>query len=145
MIRVCSEKDKEKVENYLSEEPYGRAIKTAIDCFGFDRLFQTVYADEAPEAEGGEIRGIYLWYGKNLFLYSKENQIAIDFLEQTMGIEVPEIILGREDNVKIVSWLLTDYRLKKEDGCPQISLTNVESSDWFGEEEHKGVWTVLSK
>lgn len=145
MIRVCSEKDKEKLERYLDGEPYGRAINNAIRRFGFDRLFQTVYIDEAPPAEGGNIVGVYLWYGKNLFLYSKENQIAIDFLEQTMGIEVPEVILGKKDNVNVVSWLLTDYEMRTVNGFPELSTVDGESSEWFDVKEHEAEWSVLMK
>lgn len=145
MIRVCSEKDKEKLRSYLMDEPYGRTIQSAVDRFGFDRLFQTVYVDEAPSAEGGSIKGVYLWYGKNLFLYSKENQIAIDFLEQTMGIEAPEVIFGKKDNINIVSWLLTDYEIRTVNGFPELSTVEGESSEWFGVKEHGAEWTVLTK
>ena len=43
MIRVCTINDKEILEKYLQEEPYAGAILAAIEEFGFDEKFQTVY------------------------------------------------------------------------------------------------------
>ena len=40
---------------------------------------------------------------KNVLLYSKENQVEIDFLEQMLSVLVPEMVIGRKDNVNIVS------------------------------------------
>ena len=45
MIRVCTINDKEILEKYLQEEPYAGAILAAIEEFGFDEKFQTVYLD----------------------------------------------------------------------------------------------------
>ena len=45
MIRVCAINDKEILEKYLQEEPYAGAILAAIEEFGFDEKFQTVYLD----------------------------------------------------------------------------------------------------
>lgn len=36
---------KEILEKYLQEEPYAGAILAAIEEFGFDEKFQTVYSD----------------------------------------------------------------------------------------------------
>ena len=55
MLRVCNENDREILEEYLKDEPYGRAIISAVREFGFDRPFQTVYVDEKPPAEGGGV------------------------------------------------------------------------------------------
>ena len=37
----------------------------------------------------------------------------IDFLEQIVSMQVPEVVAGRPDNVNVISWLLTDYRQEK--------------------------------
>ena len=37
------------------------------------------------------------------------------FLEQMLSVLVPEMVIGRKDNVNIVSWLLTDYRMDTVD------------------------------
>ena len=57
---------------------------------------------------------------KNVLLYSKENQVEIDFLEQMLSVLVPEMVIGRKDNVNIVSWLLTDYRMDTVDQIPEL-------------------------
>ncbi len=33
---------------------------------------------------------------------------------------VPEMVIGRKDNVNIVSWLLTDYRMDTVDEIPEL-------------------------
>ena len=118
MIRVCTINDKEK---YLQEEPYAGAILAAIEEFGFDEKFQTVYLDSEKrnlDTEGEQeteetVKGVYLWFHKNLLLYSKENKVDIDFLEQMIFMAAPDCVVGRKDNVNIVSWLLTDYHFKQ--------------------------------
>ena len=114
MIRVCKEADKEVLAEYLKNEPYGKAIAAALEAFGVDAPFETVYIDEEPGGESAEkkVRGVYLWLHGTLILYCKENQVGIDFLEEMMGIEAPRMVAGRKDNVNIVSWLLTDYDME---------------------------------
>lgn len=46
MIRVCKEADKEVLAEYLKDEPYGKAIAAALEAFGVDAPFETVYIDE---------------------------------------------------------------------------------------------------
>ena len=120
MIRVCAINDKEILEKYLQEEPYAGAILAAIEEFGFDEKFQTVYLDSEKrnlDTEGEQeteetVKGVYLWFHKNLLLYSKENKVDIDFLEQMIFMAAPDCVVGRKDNVNIVSWLLTEKRLR---------------------------------
>ncbi len=148
MIRLCTEADKEPLTDYLKDEPYGRAIAAAIEGFGLDARFQTVYLDEALKEEGEcekEIRGVYLWMYNNLLLYSKENQIEIDFLEQMMGIQAPERVAGRKDNVDIVSWLLTDYHMETGKTLPEITGENGKTVECLDRREHEGEWAVLTR
>ena len=103
MIRVCAINDKEILEKYLQEEPYAEAILAAIEEFGFDEKFQTVYLDSEKrnlDTEGEQeteetVKGVYLWFHKNLLLYSKENKVDIDFLEQMIFMAAPDCVLGR--------------------------------------------------
>ena len=46
--------------------------------------------------------------------------MEIDFLEQMLSVLVPEMVIGRKDNVNIVSWLLTDYRMDTVDQIPEL-------------------------
>lgn len=108
MIKNAGTGDLEMLSAYLSEEVYGKAILTAIEAYGFDEKFQTVYID----VEDGECKGVYLYLYRSLFLYSSTNKIEIDFLEQMSGFAVPELVAGRKDNVNIVSWLLTEHEME---------------------------------
>ena len=51
MIRLCAEADRPALAEYLKDEPYGRMIADAVNAFGTDAPFQTVYIAEEP---GGE-------------------------------------------------------------------------------------------
>ena len=116
MIRECTETDREILVGYLEEDSYGQAIFHLIDEFGFEQKFQSVYMDIEEE----QCKGVYLMIYKNVLLYSKENQVEIDFLEQMLSVLVPEMVIGRKDNVNIVSWLLTDYRMDTVDQSPGL-------------------------
>ena len=109
MIRECNASDLETLEAYLKEEVYGKVILSLIEKNGFEQAAQSVYGD----FEEGVCKGVYLCIYKNLLLYCKENQVDIDFLEQIVSMQVPEVVAGRPDNVNVISWLLTDYRQEK--------------------------------
>ena len=103
MIRECNASDLETLEAYLKEEVYGKVILSLIEKNGFEQAAQSVYGD----FEEGVCKGVYLCIYKNLLLYCKENQVDIDFLEQIVSMQVPEVVAGRPDNVNVISWLLT--------------------------------------
>lgn len=154
MIRVCTINDKERLEKYLQEEPYARAIFAAIEKFGFDEKFQTVYLDtekcshDTEEGQAAEetIKGVYLWFYKNLLLYSKENKVDIDFLEQMIFMAAPDCVAGRKDNVNIVSWLLTDYHFEQSDMIPEIADAEGKTAACFtAGEAYAGEWGYLKK
>lgn len=148
MIRLCKEADRAALAEYLKDEPYGRMIADAVDTFGVEAPFLIVYIDEAPGGEDADkkISGVYLWLYGTLLLYCKENQVGIDFLEEMMGIEAPQKVAGRKDNVNIVSWLLTDYRLETEVKIPEILDADGEKITCITEEpEHQGEWAVLNR
>lgn len=147
MIRVCKEADKEVLAEYLKDEPYGKAIAAALEAFGVDAPFETVYIDEEPGGESAEkkVRGVYLWLHGTLILYCKENQVGIDFLEEMMGIEAPRMVAGRKDNVNIVSWLLTDYDLETGKTLPEFTDKEGNPVECLGRTEHEGEWAVLRR
>ena len=154
MIRVCTINDKEILEKYLQEEPYAGAILAAIEEFGFDEKFQTVYLDSEKrnlDTEGEQeteetVKGVYLWFHKNLLLYSKENKVDIDFLEQMIFMAAPDCVVGRKDNVNIVSWLLTDYHFKKSDMIHELVYEEGKTTPCFeAKEEYAGEWGYLKK
>lgn len=147
MIRVCKEADKEVLAEYLKDEPYGKVIAAALEAFGVDAPFETVYIDEEPGGESAEkkVRGVYLWLHGTLILYCKENQVGIDFLEEMMGIEAPRMVAGRKDNVNIVSWLLTDYDLETGKTLPEFTDKEGNPVECLGRAEHEGDWAVLRR
>lgn len=145
MLRICKESDREALAEYLKEEAYGRAVLSLLEEFGFDRPFQIVYVDEQPPAEGGGIRGVYLWFHRNLLLYVKDNHVAVDFLEEMMGIEAPQWVAGRKDNVNIVSWLLTDYNMENGRELPEITGEGDEPVKCINRTEHTGEWSMLTR
>ena len=147
MIRECREEDREILSAYLSEEPYGRAIMALVEKYGFDSSFQTVYVDMAVNGENERhVDGVYLWFYHSLILSCRQNQVAIDFLEQMFGIVTPDIITGRKDNVNIVSWLLTDYLSETAEEMPLIPGDGGKTEQL--EEDggrFRGEWHVLRK
>nr|WP_296064219.1 hypothetical protein [uncultured Mediterraneibacter sp.] len=143
MIRECNASDLETLEAYLKEEVYGKAILSLIEKNGFEQAAQSVYGD----FEEGVCKGVYLCIYKNLLLYCKENQVDIDFLEQIVSMQVPEVVAGRPDNVNVISWLLTDYRQEKAATIPE--LLDQEGQPLESGEECSGAvekgWGILLK
>ena len=154
MIRVCTINDKEILEKYLQEEPYAGAILAAIEEFGFDEKFQTVYLDSEKrnlDTEGEQeteetVKGVYLWFHKNLLLYSKENKVDIDFLEQMIFMAAPDCVVGRKDNVKILWWFLRFYFLTPPHITPYRVPQNANTTPCFAAKEaYAGEWGYLKK
>ena len=143
MIRECNASDLETLEAYLKEEVYGKAILSLIEKNGFEQAAQSVYGD----FEEGVCKGVYLCIYKNLLLYCKENQVDIDFLEQIVSMQVPEVVAGRPDNVNVISWLLTDYRQEKAAAIPELLDQEgqlLESGEECSGAVEKG-WGILLK
>ena len=143
MIRECNASDLETLEAYLKEEVYGKVILSLIEKNGFEQADQSVYGD----FEEGVCKGVYLCIYKNLLLYCKENQVDIDFLEQIVSMQVPEVVAGRPDNVNVISWLLTDYRQEKAAAMPELldqEWQPLESGEECSGAVEKG-WGILLK
>lgn len=146
MIRECTEHDTEMITAYLQDEPYGRAILSAVREFGFKERFQTVYVDVTNEEDGSvKLNGVYLFLHRNIILLCKENHVDIDFLEQWMGISAPDKVAGRKDNVNIVSWLLTDYQM--ETGATDPAVTDADGAliNCLRGAEYEGEWALLTR
>ena len=91
------------------------------------------------------VSGVYLWIHRNLMLYCSTNQVDIDFLEQMIGEVQPDKVVGRRDNVNIVSWLLTDYNMETGKTLPEITDKEGNPVECLGRPEHEGEWAVLIK
>ena len=81
-------------------------------------------------------RGGYLCIYKNLLLYCKENQVDIDFLEQIVSMQVPEVVAGRPDNVKC--YKLASDRLPAGKGSCHAGTSDQEGQPLESDEECSG-------
>lgn len=109
MVRECTEQDRERLYEYLKEEAvYNTFLLADIADFGFGQSFQTVYLDE----EQGRIRGVYLCIYQNFLLYCKENEVNTEFLEQLFAMYIPDVVMGKTEQVRQVQWILMDYTLE---------------------------------
>ena len=61
------------------------------------------------------------------------------------GIQAPERVAGRKDNVDIVSWLLTDYHMETGNTLPEITGENGKTVECLDRREHEGEWAVLTR
>ena len=68
-----------------------------------------------------------------------------EFINQMLSVLVPEMVIGRKDNVNIVSWLLTDYRMETVDQIPELcdEEGNALKRDTWKKEGQE--WGVLYK
>jgi DNA-binding GntR family transcriptional regulator/predicted GNAT family acetyltransferase len=108
MIKECKEQDRSALISYLNQEPvYNTFMLADIEDFGFEEKFQTVYMD----VEQGECIGVYLCFYQNLLVYSKDENINISFLEQLISWFIPDVVMGKTQDVKIVQRILCDYEL----------------------------------
>lgn len=109
MVKECTEQDRPALLAYLKQEPvYNTFMLADIEEFGFDEKFQTVYMD----MEQGECRGVYLCFYNNLILYSKDGSMNISFLEQLFSWYIPDVVMGKIEDVRIAQRILFDYRLE---------------------------------
>lgn len=146
MVRECTGNDIEMITAYLQDEPYGRAILTAVKEYGFAERFQTVYVDVVNAEDGSvKLNGVYLFLHRNVILYCKENHVDIDFLEQWMGISAPDKVAGRKDNVNIVSWLLTDYNMETTAARADIADADGHLIECLSGPQYEGEWAILTR
>lgn len=145
MVRECTEKDIDKMTEYLGGEPWGRLILSAVRAFGFKEDFQTVYVDISGIGQEEKIDGVYLFLHRNLVLLCRENKVDIDFLEQWIGISAPDKVAGRKDNIHIVSWLLTDYHIDTDACEPGLTDADGVRIDCLKGAQYQGEWALLTR
>lgn len=109
MIRKCTIKDKEVLLEYLNRDTVGNTFILAdINDFGFDRDFQTVYAD----MEEGVCSAVYLIFYENLLLSCAEDKPDMVFLRKLFERKIPDVVMGKEPCVRMVHELLGGYTMK---------------------------------
>lgn len=128
MVIRCGEEMREKLLRYLEEETVYNTFLLADICnFGFDKEFQTVYA----EVEAGDILGVYLTFYQNLIIYSKKDLINVEFLSELFTCWAPSVVMGKFSNVKAVEELLPDFQMEEK----QLYLLK-DDSGLMEENEH---------
>ncbi|MGC4018505.1 MAG: GNAT family N-acetyltransferase [Muricomes sp.] len=109
MVKECTEQDRAALMAYLKQEPvYNTFMLADIEDFGFNEKFQTVYMD----VEQGECLGVYLCFYNSLILYSKDGNMNIPFLEQLFSWYIPDVVMGKIENVRMVQRVLPDYHIE---------------------------------
>lgn len=111
MVIRCGEDMRERLLEYLREEPvYNTFLLADISNFGFDKDFQTVYA----EMEEDSIHGVYLTFYQNLIIYSREGRMNQEFLKDLFAGWSPAVVMGRSADVRQAAGVLPGYRLEEK-------------------------------
>lgn len=125
MVRKCTIEDQEILLEYLNRDAVSNTFILAdIHDFGFDREFQTVYAD----IENGICSGVYLLFYRNLLISCGEDKADAVFLERLFEQQAPDVVMGKESCVRIVHELFDGYRMESR----QIYV--MDGKEWFPEE-----------
>lgn len=109
MVRQCTENDRKLLFEYLKQDSVCNTFMLAdIADFGFEEVFQTVYIDEEPDG----VHGVYLCFYQNFLLYCRNHEVNMPFLEQLFSVYIPDVIMGKTEDVRKLQWILTDYTLE---------------------------------
>lgn len=106
MIRECTKQDQEFLETYMDQD---EGCRRYLNIFADAENKALVYADIENEV----CKAIYFYLENSMTVYSRENVIDNDFLEQLFSHFIPESVTGLKENLKIVQWLLPDYVLEE--------------------------------
>lgn len=110
MVIRCGEDMRGMLLDYLREDSVYNTFLLADICnFGFDKEFQTVYA----EVEKDRIFGVYLTFYQNLIVYSKEGRMNREFLSGLFETWSPAVVMGRSADVKQAAEVLSGYRMEE--------------------------------
>lgn len=111
MIRKCTEQDRFTIKEYLKHDAeYNTFFLADIDDFGFESDVQTVYADE----QDGQLKGVYLHIYKNMLVYSKTNEIDMDFLIPYINDNEIDVVMGKIENIEEAAELLPSHNLRSQ-------------------------------
>ena len=86
MIRLLTEKDSNNVLNYLYKEQNFNIFPIGdIEAFGFEQIFQKVYAEFDQE---NNYQSILLIYRENLIYYSHEQKFNKEYLQIMQNLKL---------------------------------------------------------
>ncbi len=113
MIRICTERDRKWILDYLYQDAaYNIFIIGDIEHFGFDSDFQQVYV----ETEQDEIKAVFLRYRTNAVYYSKEIYFNPEFIKIFKQYELL-FISGKTEIMKEVYPYIQNYEEKPTYFC----------------------------
>ncbi|MFO7969095.1 MAG: GNAT family N-acetyltransferase [Candidatus Izemoplasmatales bacterium] len=119
MIKKLTEKDREKVLNYLYQEPgFNIFIIGDIEAFGFDTDFQRIYADID---KFNNYLSVFLRYRENAIYYSHNNSFNNDYLE-IFKKDSFQYISGKKEVMEIIDKYLSGYKLSQMYFCEAKEL-----------------------
>lgn len=108
VIIKCTYSNKNNLIDYLQEEAVLNTFLIAdILNYGFDKEFQTVWAD----FNGEVCQGVYLRFYDNLIYYSRENILNVKLVQKLFKEWKPDVIMGKLENIKKISEFTNNYRL----------------------------------
>lgn len=97
-IKVCSEKEREKLKRFLNKEPvYHTFLLSDIDRYGFENDFQTVYLQE----DRGQCQGVCLRYFNNLILAGDEKTLDYQEIDKLIDSQTTTV-MGKAEIVEQV-------------------------------------------
>lgn len=108
MVIKCTYSNRDNLIDYLQEEAVINTFLIAdILNYGFDKEFQTVWADFNEEV----CQGVYLRFYDNLIYYSRENILNAELVKGLFKEWKPDVIMGKLENIRLISEFVKNYKL----------------------------------
>ena len=108
IIRLCSEKDKDRLTTFLNSEPVFHTFLLAdIEQYGFDKDYQKVYVQEKE----GVCEAVFLKYYSNFILAGDPEKIDYEKVSSVIGPEITTIMGNAEIVEKVIEKLQTKFNL----------------------------------
>ncbi len=108
---LCKESEREILIAYLKEEAVRNTFFIGdILNYGFESELQSVWAD----FDGEDCRAIYLWFCKNLLIYSKEEVLKEPSIKELLEMKKPDQIMAKTCHLNQIHPFLEGYQLHKK-------------------------------
>lgn len=110
-IILCGEDQKDRLLTYLREEPVRNTFLIGdIINYGFTSDVQQVWAD----FEQQECEAVYLWFCKNLLIYSHNQHLNLESLETIISMKKPDQIMAKRSHLEQIQPLLKGYEIRSK-------------------------------
>lgn len=108
IIRLCNDKDKYKLIEFLNTEPVFHTFMLAdIEQYGFDKEYQKIYVQEKDNV----CEAVFLKYYSNFILAGDPEKIEYDKIPSLIGPEITTIMGNAEIVERVVAELKTDFNM----------------------------------